>query len=514
MMPEDHLNGVGKGNTMTRHKGFFSDILEERIAYRLILSFALMSIIPMLLTVYMIVTIWLPDLALSAQISVLVLLGLSVSILGFLLSRTVVYTVLKTSQAAKEIADGNLSKRLEIRNERSELGLLAQSFNEITGRLEQKVKELETSEEKFRRLVENVPDLLYYLDPDGNITSVNEEVTELLGYEKEELLNRPFTMIVDENDYMQYERVLRERRADESRLTKGLRIGLKRKDGAFRPFEINSRGIYDKDDNFIGTEGLARDITVQLALESEREEFLYMLTHDIKNPVSAVLFIIYMLRDGTIPPDKHPDYYEKVEQACNGVLRLVEDFLEFKKFDRSDVYLDTRRMNIYRMLESITRTYGSEAEAKGKTITIGGRQPEKAAADNTVILEIDEKYFQRVLENLLTNAIKFAHSRIDISVAENADGVTICVHDDGPGVSEMEKEKIFKLFHSSSGPRMKKGIGVGLASAYKIVEAHGGHLRVDSQSGDGCSFLVDIPWQATSGAVLQGSATMSSISSS
>jgi len=197
---------------MTKQRAFFSSILEERIAYRLVLSFALMGIIPMLLTIYMVVSIWLPDLALTAQISVIILLGLSVSILGFLLSRTVVYTILKTSRAAREIASGDLSKRLEVGNERSELGLLAQSFNEITGRLEQKIRELESSEEKFRRLVENVPDLLYYLDPDGNIISVNEEVTELLGYDKDELLNQPFTVIVDENDYGQYERVLRERR--------------------------------------------------------------------------------------------------------------------------------------------------------------------------------------------------------------------------------------------------------------------------------------------------------------
>lgn len=499
---------------MIKQKTFFSSILEERIAYRLVLSFALMSIIPMLLTIYMIVSIWLPDLALSAQISVLLLLGLSVSILGFLLSRTIVYTILKTSRAAKEIADGDLSKRLEVGNDHSELGLLAQSFNEITGRLEQKIKELESSEEKFRRLVENVPDLLYYLDPDGNITSVNEEVTELLGYDKEELLNQPFTMIVDENDYSQSERVLRERRADEARLTKGLRIRLRKKDGTFSPFEINSRGIYDQNNNFLGTEGLARDITAQLALEAEREEFLYMLTHDIKNPVSAVLFIIYMLRDGTIPPDKYADYYEKVEQACNGVLRLVEDFLEFKKFERRDVHLEKREMNMYPMLVNIAQTYNSEAEANGKNITISGESCENAAANNALKLEVDERYFQRALENLVTNAIKFARSQIDISVTENADVVTLCVHDDGAGVSEQEKEDIFKLFRSSGRSRVKKGIGVGLASARKIVDAHGGRLRVESRPGHGCSFMIELPRQSASATTREGEERAQNASSS
>ncbi len=478
---------------MAKEKTFFSSILDERIAYRLILSFALMSIIPMLLTTYMITTMWLPDLSVWAKLTVFLLLGLSVSILGYLLSRTVVYTVLQTSEIAKQIADGDLSKRIEIRNERSEMSLLVRSFNQITAELEQKIKDLQLSEEKFRNLVENVPDLLYYLDPTGKIISVNEEVTELLGYAKDDLLGYPFSNIVHPEDYKIYGRVLLERREDESRLAKGLRVRLKAADESFRTFEINSRGIYDQIDNFLGTEGLARDITMQLALESEREEFLYMLTHDIKNPVSAIMFIVYMLRDGSIPTNKYSEYYDKIERACNGVVRLVEDFLEYKKFERGSIVLDRRKVDLYSLLRNIARTYSSEAEAKGKRIVVNGDESESPAADNRLVVEVDEKYFSRVVENLVTNAIKFAQSRIDIGLKEEGESVTLFVRDDGPGVSEKEKEDIFKLFHSSSGHRINKGIGVGLASAHKTVRAHGGRLWVESEPDGGCTFRVSIP---------------------
>ncbi|UCD57138.1 MAG: PAS domain S-box protein, partial [Candidatus Hydrogenedentota bacterium] len=408
--------------------------------------------------------------------------------------------ILKTSLVAKEIADGDLSKRIEIHDEHSEIGLLAKSFNQITSRLERKIKELEASEEKYRDLVENVPDLLYYLDPDGGISSVNEEVTELLGYTKEELLTQPFSTVVHPEDYNRYGRVLRERRVDETRLTKGLRIRLRKKEGDFRTFEINSRGVYDGDDNFLGTEGLARDITAQLALESEREEFLYMLTHDIKNPVSAILFIIYMLRDGTIPTDKYSDYYDKIEKSCNGVIRLVDDFLEYKKFELGKVSLEKEGVDLYRMIANVARTYSSEARAKGKSIAINGKEHESAYMGNRLVAEVDEKYFLRVVENLVRNAIKFATSRIDIGLVEKQDEVSLFVSDDGPGVPENEKEDIFKLFHSSSGSRMAKGIGVGLASAHKIVCAHGGRLWVESEPDNGCSFRISIPRNSVSSA--------------
>jgi two-component system phosphate regulon sensor histidine kinase PhoR len=454
-----------------------------------------MGIIPMLLTIYLVVVVWLPDLNKWTQITVILLMSLSAVILGFLLSRNVVYTILSASSAAKEIAGGDLSKRIEISGDDSEMGEFANSFNQITSKLERKISELEASEEKFRHLVENVPDLLYYLDPVGNITSINDEVTELLGYEKSELLNRPFAEFVHPEDYEDYELILRERRVDQSRLTKGLRIRFKKKNGEYDVFEINSRGIYEKDGSFVGTEGLARDISAQLAMESEREEFLYMLTHDIKNPISAILFIIYMMRDGTISANKFHEYYDKIENACNGVVRLVEDFLEYKKFELGIVYLEPSKVNLHRMLVDIARTYNSEATAKGKCITINGENCDNGPSAERVIMEVDERYIQRVIENLVTNAIKFAETRVDLLCVETEDAITLSVNDDGPGVSEKEKDNIFNLFHTSGGPRTSKGIGVGLASVQKIVVAHGGQLTVGRKNNSGCSFNIRLPKQ-------------------
>ncbi len=478
---------------MGGNKAVFSNVTDERIAYRLVLSFALMGIIPMLLTIYLVVVVWLPEMSKWTQITVILLLSLSTAALGFFLSRNIVYTILRTSEAARKIAEGDLSKRIELGGEGSEIDLLAESFNRITARLERKIAELESSEAKFRHLVENVPDLLYYLDPEGNITSINDEVTELLEYRKDEVLDHPFSEFVHAADYAKYEMILRERRKEETRLNKGLRIRFKAKNGEYKVFEVNSRGIYTQDGAFIGTEGLARDISVQLTMETEREEFLYMLTHDIKNPISAILFIVYMMRDGTISANKFDEYYDKIEKACNGVVRLVEDFLEYKKFELGIVKLERVKVNLHRMLLDIARTYNSEAISKGKRITINGECCDDSPANGKIVMEIDERYIQRVVENLVSNAIKFSETRVDISCDESEDAVILCVRDDGPGVSEKEKDNIFNLFHTSSGTRTAKGIGVGLASVQKIVQAHDGDLSVEQDNGSGCVFKIYLP---------------------
>ena len=481
---------------MPKEKKLFSNTAYERIAYRLVLSFALMGIIPMLLTTYLIVVIWLPAVGLWVRIGVILSLSLTATVLGFFFSRNIVNSILKTAQEAREIANGDLSRRLEIADDGSELSGLAESFNKITTQLEQKITDLEASEKKLKHILDNVPDILYYLDPDGNISSINDEATELLGYSRDELLNQPFSKIVFEKDYDQHKLMLQERRADESRLAKGIRIRLKVKDGDFRLFEVNSRGIYDKDGDFIGTEGLARDITVQLALENERDEFIYMLSHDIRNPISAILFIINMLRDGTISAGKYEEYFGKIENACNGVVGLVEEFLEYKKLELGKVNLERGTVDVSRLLRNITQTYASEAQAKGKKILLNGKACEKAVSGKQIIIQVDESYFSRVVENLLTNALKFAESQVDLSLVENEDGIILSVTDDGLGISEKERENIFKLFHTSGGSRTIKGIGVGLASAYRIVQAHGGRLWVDNEQEQGCSFLVSIPHKA------------------
>ena len=486
---------------MAKNKAIFSSLGKERIAYRLILSFALMGIIPMLLTVYLIAVVWLPDLTKWGRISIILSLDLVAVILGFYLSRKAVYAILRASDAAKEIVRGDLSSRIEIAADASEISDIAESFNVITARLQQKVAELEVSEEKFRHLVDNVPDLLYYLDPEGAITSLNEEARELLGYEKDELLGHHISEIVHAQDYGEFEPVLKERRVDASRLTRGLRVRLKLKSGEYRMFEINSRGIYGATGKFVGTEGLARDITVQLAVESEREEFLYMLTHDIKNPISAILFIVYMMRDGTISQEKFGDYYDKIEKACNGVVRLVEDFLEYKKFELGIVNLDIAKVNLSRLLLDVGRTFSSEAEAKGKRITVNGADCESGSSNVEVILEVDERYIQRVVENLVSNAIKFAETRIELTCVATGDGAVLGVSDDGPGIADNEEDKIFDLFHTSAGSRTAKGIGVGLASFQKIVHAHGGELSVGRENGFGCSFKINLPDRAQAGAL-------------
>jgi PAS domain S-box-containing protein len=468
-------------------KYYFTSIYDERIAYRLTLSFALMGIIPMLLSTYIVASLWLPSLNVWVQVGLLLSFGLVVSLLGYLLSRTIVRTILKTSKIAKEIADGNLSKRIQIRNERAEINSLVDSFNRITNQLEEKIREAKASEEKYKHLVDNVPDLLYYLEPDGIISSINSEVKELIGFEKEELIGQHFSQIVHPEDYKRYEAILKERRSDVQRLTKGLHIRLKARNNEYRVFEVNSRGTYDHDNNFLGTEGIARDISAQLALEAEREEFLYMLSHDIRNPISAILFIVYMMRDGTIPAEKFMEYYDKIERACNGLSALVEDFLEFKKLERGHTALDFRKVNLRGMLKHMVLTYQAESQAKGKNLSLNAQD------DSTIYAAVDEKYFPRAVENLVTNAIKFAQQSIAIDLIRDGACVNIVVHDDGPGVSAEEKEHIFKLFHRSPGSRMVKGIGVGLASAERIVRAHGGTLQVESKEGNGCSFIITIP---------------------
>jgi signal transduction histidine kinase len=200
-----------------------------------------------------------------------------------------------------------------------------------------------------------------------------------------------------------------------------------------------------------------------------------------------------MMRDGTIASDTYPEYYDKIEKACNGAVRLVEDFLEYKKLQIGGVTLKKTRVNLNRLVVDIARTYDSKARAQDKRITIHGGSSMTLRDARPIHVLADPTYLQRAVENLVTNAIKFAGTTVDMTCTETQDGITLMVRDDGPGVSEDEKEDIFKIFHTSAGNRTAKGIGVGLASVRTIVQAHGGKISVERGEKGGCAFKIALP---------------------
>jgi len=199
--------------------------------------------------------------------------------------------------------------------------------------------------------------------------------------------------------------------------------------------------------------------------------------------------------------ESDPALVQFLDGVRNGISRLASlshDLINMMMVDRKRLPVEAKRVDLAGMVESVVRELGSLARRRKQELTYDLADPD--------VLEVlaDESYLKHVLHNLLMNAIRFTDDHGNISVAARPiDGeVLVSVRDDGIGVPEEEQERIFdKLYssepteHHSSGTIEFRsgGLGLGLAIARGIIEAHGGRLWVDSEEGLGSTFTFALP---------------------
>ena len=228
------------------------------------------------------------------------------------------------------------------------------------------------------------------------------------------------------------------------------------------------------------------------ALNEQKNQFLGMAAHDLRNPLGVIGSYSSLLLDDDIPlPDeKRRRFLGTIHASSQFMLNLINDLLDISAIESGRLELRLEPVHLGPLLRyniSLNETLAGE-----KDITIDLEVEEDIPA-----VPLDAEKFEQVLNNLLSNAVKFSHpgSRIQVRTSREGDLITVCVADQGQGIPEEEQVKLFRPFgrtsvRSTSG---EKSTGLGLAIVKRIVEGHGGHIAVDSEVGRGTTFRVCLP---------------------
>jgi PAS domain S-box-containing protein len=220
-----------------------------------------------------------------------------------------------------------------------------------------------------------------------------------------------------------------------------------------------------------------------------RDEVLSVVSHDLRNPLSAIAMCIRALND--LPPgnnDRRAELRATVTESVETMNRLIQDLVDVASIERGQLSLEREPVEPSRILERAAHMFRVEAESHGITLT---REVGAGLTD----INADEARIVQVLANLIRNAIKFTPDGGRIAVrAEGRDGtVRFSVADTGIGIDPALHQRIFdRYWHASAGAR-RRGTGLGLSIAKGIVEAHGGKLAVESEAGAGSTFSFTIP---------------------
>ena len=239
---------------------------------------------------------------------------------------------------------------------------------------------------------------------------------------------------------------------------------------------------------------LARRNAELTRINEEKNQLLGIAAHDLRSPLAAIYSCSEFLLDE--PPNLNEDQLEMlraVKTSSLYMLQLIEDILHLSRMESGKIELHIRRFD---PTELATRHVAvNRPIAARKNITI-----DLDIEPNLPAIEADPHKIEQVLENLISNAIKFSSPQTVVKVTLGRDGprLKIAVADQGPGIPEAERGKLFLPFSRTSVRPTggEKSSGLGLAIARKIVEAHRGRIWLESEVGKGSTFVVTLPVQA------------------
>ena len=226
-------------------------------------------------------------------------------------------------------------------------------------------------------------------------------------------------------------------------------------------------------------------ITQDKEIYKQKISFFINLVHEIRTPLSLICLPLEKLRDGKI--EEHGKHLTLIEKNVSYLLEITNQLLDFQKIENKKMKLDLKRHDINAIIKDIAEQFKDAASIKGLELSVSLPAPEmEAIVDNDII--------RKIMVNLMSNALKYAASMIELSLKESDGHIVICVSNDGPRIPEGQKEKIFQIFYQiPDDKKQMPGTGIGLAFSKSLAESHQGTLSVENLPSSGCSFILSLP---------------------
>ena len=354
--------------------------------------------------------------------------------------------------------------------------------------------------EKYEELFENANDIIFTLDLDGKLTSINKAAENLTGFNRGEALGTDILQYVVK-EYRELARTLLERKVRGGGPTTSY-LEICTKDGCRVPLEVNSRLIYENGTP-TGVQGIARDITAHKRAEEEQQkakdaaesanrakgEFLANMSHEIRTPLNGILGMTELALSTDLTEEQH-EYLNMVKASGETLLTVINDILDFSRIEAGRLDLNPIDFDLRDALGDTLKTLSLRAHQKGLELAlhVAPEVPQRVEGDPTRL--------RQIVVNLVSNAIKFTeHGEVVLHVSlESESDKDLClrfrVTDTGIGIPSEKHTMIFAPFTQadSSATRRHGGTGLGLAICFQLVELMGGHLWVESEVDKGSSF--------------------------
>ena len=240
------------------------------------------------------------------------------------------------------------------------------------------------------------------------------------------------------------------------------------------------------------TEDLSMALGEAKRLNQAKSDFLTNMSHELRTPLNAIIGFSELLSMGEMA-DMAADYGKTINTSGKHLLSLINDVLDFSKVEANKYSINEENISIESMVDSIKGIIVGYKNASEKNISY-------KIDDGIPMLKADERMIRQILLNIMSNAIKFTDkedSKIELSARYNTSTkeISFVVADNGIGVSNDDLKNIFEPFKQASNVSTKKyeGTGLGLALVHRFIDMHGGKVVIESQLGEGATFIITFP---------------------
>jgi two-component system phosphate regulon sensor histidine kinase PhoR len=233
-------------------------------------------------------------------------------------------------------------------------------------------------------------------------------------------------------------------------------------------------------------------ILKQKRLSEIQKDFINNMTHEFKTPISTIAVSTEVLKDTNIvqQPERLLQYATIIENENKRLKQHVERVLQMAKLDKEDVGLKKETVNLHEIIQEVVQSIDLALQERQGSIQLNLNAPSSN-------LPADRHHLTNVIFNLLDNALKYCTSKPSITIQTelNAGTLSLTVEDNGIGISDENKRRIFQKFYRvpTGNVHDVKGFGLGLHYVKQIVEAHRGRITVASEPGKGCAFTILLP---------------------
>ena len=422
--------------------------------------------------------------------SLLGLVGLAVLIIGFItahgIARRFGAPIEALAKAADNIGKGNFEVVLPL-SSATEMNLLTRRFGIMAEALRQhqatNVDELLAGQQRLQAVLDSIDDGLLMIDQQGRLEHLNPVAQRQLGWD-ESRLGQPLGEALQRTELdQQLQTVLRGGSLE--RLPEDLSVDI---EGENRLLTYSLTPVSQPKGPILGAVMVLHDVTEQRAFERVRSEFVLRASHELRTPVTGMhmAFGLFLERARFDPQSRETDLLNTVNEEMQRLMQLINDLLNFSRYQNGLQKLTLAPCDIEEMLEQARARFADRAAAKSIELLIDLQPPMPE-------LNADQAQLERVLDNLLDNALRHTSDggQIRLQARRHGERVIISVEDNGEGIAYGQQGRIFEPFVQVG--RKKGGAGLGLALCKEIVQLHGGRIGAYSRPGQGTQFYMALP---------------------